>query len=83
MGVGRAELLGGGGGPSSLRFFPGVGLGGGVTFCICIFGKGGGGRATWKPLWLHPWGARPPSLPPGTPLVCHLTLLCKQVLKVQ
>ena len=46
--------MGGGGGPSSLKFVPGVGLGGGVKFLIYFFGGGGGVRATWKPLWLHP-----------------------------
>ena len=40
-GVGRAELLGGGA-PSSLKFLPGVGLGGGVKFLI-YFWEGGGG----------------------------------------
>ena len=46
---------GGGGGPSSLKFLPGVGLGGGVTFLIYhLEGAGEGVRASWKPLWLHP-----------------------------
>ena len=40
----------GGGGPSSLRFLPGVSLGGGVHFCICIFGRGGGQRNLETPL---------------------------------
>ena len=58
--VGRAELWGGF--PSSLKFLPGVGLGGGVILFIPVdlyiglgpiyFWRGGGGRrATWKPLW--------------------------------
>ena len=38
--LGRAELCGGGGGRSSLKFFPGMGLGGGVTFLI-YFLEGG------------------------------------------
>ena len=44
---------GGGGGPSSLKFLPGLGLGRSVKFLI-YFLEGGGVRATWKPLWLHP-----------------------------
>ena len=40
-GVGRAEL--GGGGPSSLKFLPGVGLGRGVKFLIYFLEGGGGG----------------------------------------
>ena len=31
----------GGGGPSSLKFLPGVGLGGGVKFLIYLLGGGG------------------------------------------
>ena len=45
--------MGGGGGASSLKFLPGVGLGGSVKFLIYFF-LGGGVRATWNPLWLHP-----------------------------
>ena len=44
-GVGRAELLGGGGEvPSSLKFLPGMGLGRGVkllTYIFFFFGGGG------------------------------------------
>ena len=49
MDVGRAELLGGGG-PSSLKFLPGVGLGGSVKFLIYIFFLGGGAGNLETPL---------------------------------
>ena len=50
----------GGGGPSSLKFLHEVDLGGCVKFLkIFLEGVGGGWwggfRATWKPLWVHPW----------------------------
>ena len=41
--------------PSRLKFLPGVGLGGGVKLLIYLLEGGGGFRATWIPLWLHPW----------------------------
>ena len=36
--------MGGGGGPSSLKFLPGVGLGGGVIFLIYFWRGGGSGQ---------------------------------------
>ena len=46
--------MGGGGGPSSLEFLQGVGLGRCVKFLIYIFGRGGGGSGQPGTLWLHP-----------------------------
>ena len=48
--------MGGGGGPSSLKFFPGVGLGGGVKFLgLIYFLERGASGQPQKPLWLYPW----------------------------
>ena len=47
---------GGGGGPSSLKFLPGVCLGGGVYIFLYIFWRGGSGQPGNPEtlLWLHP-----------------------------
>ena len=74
---------GGGGGPSSFKFLPGVGLGGGVKFLIYFLDGGGCFWATWKLLWLHPCRQTPEKqqgskrFKSRTPWHCINEVLCK------
>ena len=65
MGIGRTELIGGGGGSKRLKFLPGVGLGGGVKFVIYFLGGRGGGPGNLE-------------TPLATPLVRVTNCLYKQ-----
>ena len=75
-GVGRAELLGGGG--SSLKFLPGVGLGRGVKFLrysLEAAGGGGGGPGNLEtPLATPLWSTasyQHPAVDPHMPMYTH------------
>ena len=45
-----------GGGSNQPKIPPGGGFGKECKITYIFFGGGGEVRATWTPLWLHPWG---------------------------
>ena len=46
-------------GSKQLKIPPGGGFGKGCKISYIFFGGGGGGvRANWKPLWLHPYTSK-------------------------